>query len=204
MICSFNATYDNQKELFFKINNIINLENETYEKELSGVYAIYKNDICLYVGQSKNLASRISTHISGKYKECDFIYLFDVRNLGFSTFFERSDDGKKSILDNCEKYLIKLLKPIENIIADFSFEIPDNQKPDFCFYDYDDNKICCDFIVDCRKAKHGQLTMSNDFETVIIDIDLLFRYGEKYSSWARDEYYNFCIKIIPNSVSNTK
>lgn len=185
MICSFNVAYDNQKELFFKINNLINLENETYEKELSGVYAIYKNDICLYVGQSKNLASRISTHISGKYKECDFIYLFDVRSLGFSDFFERSDDSKKSIIDNCEKYLIKLLKPIENIIADFSFEIHDSEKPDF---NDGEDFIYSNFTIDCRKTKYGQLTITNDYDIGIIDLELLYRYGEKYAFWAKEEF----------------
>lgn len=185
MICSFNATYDNQKELFYKINNLINLENEAYEKELSGVYAIYKNDICLYVGQSKNLASRISTHISGKYKECDFVYLFDVRSLGFSDFFERCDDSKRIIIDNCEKYLIKLLKPIENIIADFSFEIHDSEKPNF---NDGEDFIYSNFTIDCRKAKYGQLTITNDYDIGIIDLELLYRYGEKYAFWAKEEF----------------
>ena len=34
-----------------------------------GVYTIYNDDICVYVGQSKNIASRLATHLSGRYKK---------------------------------------------------------------------------------------------------------------------------------------
>lgn len=200
MICSFDAKNAGQKELFYKINNLINLENETYEKELSGVYAIYKNDICLYVGQSKNLASRISTHISGKYKECDFIYLFDVRKLGYDDFFSLEEDERKLILDNCEKYLISILQPIENIIADFSFKLNDDEKP----YFYEEEIIYSHFMVDCRRLKYDFITILNEPDCAIIDSSLLYRFGEKYADWVKEDFIAFDKIVLPFQGIKTK
>ena len=59
----------NQKVLYFKLNNTFNLQVDSeLNHKFSGIYAIFKDDICLYVGQSSNLASRIATHLKGKYK----------------------------------------------------------------------------------------------------------------------------------------
>ena len=59
-----------QKDLFFQLDYEF---KKIDENRLSGIYAIYKDDVCLYVGQSKNLSSRLATHLSGKYKLCSKI-----------------------------------------------------------------------------------------------------------------------------------
>ncbi len=166
MICQFYAEDCSQKELYFKICNIIGLENK--ETTIVGLYAIYKNDICLYVGQSKNLASRITTHLKGKYKDADFIYMLNIEDIGFSDFKERNEESKNSILDNCEKYLIKLLKPIENIIVDFDFNIPKEQAPNISEY----LPYC--YVVDSRDLKvNGHLTVQNDLYYGVTCVDWL-------------------------------
>mgnify|MGYP005614543251 FL=1 len=77
MFCFFSKNIS-QKELFFQINHVIN--NGKNEKGIKGVYAIFKNDICLYVGQSSNIASRLATHISGKYSDSTKIFIFKKTN----------------------------------------------------------------------------------------------------------------------------
>lgn len=39
----------------------------------SGVYAIWKDGECLYVGQSVRLGYRFFDHLSGKYADADFV-----------------------------------------------------------------------------------------------------------------------------------
>lgn len=164
MICKFDTDGCIQKELYFKMCNVISLA--TKNTTIAGIYAIYKNDICLYVSQSKNLLSRVSTHLPGKYKEADYIYLMDIKSLGFDDFNDRNDVSKKSILDNCEKYIMKLLKPIENIIADFSFDIPVEQRPDISGY------LPFDYIIDSRDfAGTNMLTIQDDDYDAILYAD---------------------------------
>lgn len=99
-----------QKHLYFEINRV-------FEERVKGIYSIYKDDICLYVGQSKNLASRIATHLKGKYENCDRVDVFvDI---------EETDELLK-----LEKYMIQKLKPIENVLADFTEEL------NVCEYEY--------------------------------------------------------------------
>lgn len=119
-----------QKELYFKIHNALNMNIKgELNRKIIGVYAIFKKKNCLYVGQSKNLASRIATHLRGKYKEATEIFLFDIQEVGFDDFLKRSKDSQKAILDNAEKYLMKLLKPIDNIDIDMDFNLDDKEKP---------------------------------------------------------------------------
>lgn len=119
-----------QKALYFKLNNAFNMEYSTEENiKLTGVYAIYNGDTCLYVGQSKNLASRIATHLRGKYKKATDIHIWDVESIGFEDFAKRSQSAKEIILNNCEKYLMSLLKPVDNLAIDMDIVIFDNQKP---------------------------------------------------------------------------
>lgn len=166
MLCKFNVGECDQKQLYFKICNVLSLERK--DTTITGIYAIYKNDICLYVGQSKNLASRISTHLSGKYKEADFIYMVDVEQIGFGDYRNRCEKSKKSILDNCEKYLIKLLKPIENIIADFNFQLPIEQTPDI--HDY----LPYSYIIDNREMSiYGDITIQDSNEHTVTNCDWL-------------------------------
>lgn len=100
-----------QKELYFAMNKALTLQFN--EQKIRGVYAIYKNNICLYVGQSSNVASRLATHLCGKYEECDRIVIFE-------------DIEQTLDLIPSEKYLIQYLKPIENILADYSENIDIN------------------------------------------------------------------------------
>ena len=169
MISKFYIADIEQKELYFRINNVLNLEKSTQEKEISGIYAIYKKGICLYVGQSKNLASRVATHLCGKYKEADYIYIFDIRDIGFSDYDKRNDVSKKSILDNCEKYMISLLKPIENIIADFSFTLEENLKPEVYY-----EGLLYSFVIDNRENDTNHITISNySSDDVVCFFDLI-------------------------------
>lgn len=94
---------DSQKELYFSINNCI----EFIDKE--GVYAIYNGDICSYVGQSKNVASRLATHLSGKYANCTDVY-FVLNHC-------------ENSLDATERFLIQELKPTDNIMVNYDEEL---------------------------------------------------------------------------------
>lgn len=119
-----------QRALYFKLNNIFNLETQSEKNvTIAGIYAIYKDDICLYVGQSKNLASRVATHLKGKYATASEIFIWNIEDIGFNDFSERSTVAQNAILNNVEKWLISQLKPIENILADFDFTLPDTQAP---------------------------------------------------------------------------
>jgi len=117
-----------QKTLYFKLNNAFNMdmENELNQK-LQGIYAIYSNNICLYVGQSKNLASRIATHIRGKYEKSTEIYLWNIEDIGFNDFLRRSKAIQQSILDNSEKLYMQKLKPIDNVNIDMDFKLNEDE-----------------------------------------------------------------------------
>jgi len=135
-----------QKELYFQIDKTLKLEED---EKVAGIYALYKDNICLYVGQSKNIASRIATHLSGKYKTIDRIEIY------------RDYDEKENLVIS-EKWLIQKLKPIENILADYTEKI--------C----EDDLICqfCDFLqeeIDLKKLidyiiinDRGQLLITYD------------------------------------------
>ena len=116
---------DGSRALFFRLNNALHLTNpycsNTYK--MAGVYAIYKNDVCYYVGQSKNLPSRISTHLTGKYESADRVDVYFIGDENFGGFYERDSETRKAILENNEKWLITTLKPIENLLVT-DWEIP--------------------------------------------------------------------------------
>ena len=97
-----------QKELYFVLNKF--LSSDIRGNKLSGIYAIYKDGICLYVGMSNNMGSRLATHLSGKYASVDRILVF-------------ADECGVDDLIPSEKWLIKLLKPMENLLVNFSEEI---------------------------------------------------------------------------------
>lgn len=108
MYCEFDSSNLTQKQLFFKLKNVFMLSSELiFNEKISGTYAIYKNKICLYVGKSKNLPSRLATHMMGAYKNADTFLIF----------------SEVGCLDLEELFLIKNLKPTDNIIADYSIEI---------------------------------------------------------------------------------
>ncbi len=112
-----------QKELYFKINSSLGLMEYIPYKGVAGIYALFKNGICLYVGQSQNIASRLATHLSGKYESCDYVKVYTVYKQ-FSNDFEKLNKlDKKRILEENEKYFINYFKPIENIIANYDVGI---------------------------------------------------------------------------------
>lgn len=123
-----------QKVLYYKLNNSFNM-NLTSElnHKIAGIYAIYKDDICLYVGQSKNLGSRLATHLKGKYENATNIYVWNIEAIGFSEFRAYKKELCDQILIRCEKYLMSVLKPIENLDIDMSFHLQDMDKPSFNF-----------------------------------------------------------------------
>jgi len=123
-----------QKVLYFKLNNSFNMDTDIEKNiKFSGIYAIYSNDICLYVGQSNNLASRLATHLKGKYSKDINIYAWDIQDIGFGNYFDRNECSRKAVLDNCEQWFMKQLKPIENINIDFSKEFKDNEVPSLSY-----------------------------------------------------------------------
>ncbi len=105
---------EEQKELFFDLDWFFKKCSEDGEKT-KGIYVIYKDDICLYVGQSKNIPSRIATHLIGKYVNSDKILIY--------TDTEYIEDSSEHTLLETEKYLINRLKPIENVLVDFDYVI---------------------------------------------------------------------------------
>ena len=110
---------DEGKELYFKLNSsfqILNLECASPTYKFAGIYAIYKDDVCYYVGQSQNLASRISQHLMGKYENSTRIDCFFVVENGFDDFHDRSKESRKEILEYNESAFINKLKPIENLV----------------------------------------------------------------------------------------
>lgn len=123
-----------QKVLYFKLNNSINMNTDVeLSYKMSGIYAIYKDDLCLYVGQSSNLASRVATHLSGKYQTATHIYAWKIEDIGFPDYRTYIKEIKEQILDKSEKYLMSILKPIENIDIDMGYIIYDSLKPKFNF-----------------------------------------------------------------------
>lgn len=103
-----------QKELFFQLNSTIAIEKAN---KISGVYAIYKSDVCLYVGQSSNIPSRLATHLCGRYANADKIFIFENNN------------DEDLILN--EKYMIQSLKPADNILVDYDEDIKTDSL--FCY-----------------------------------------------------------------------
>ena len=95
-----------QKELYFQLKSIID-NNSTKAR---GIYAIFQDDLCVYVGQSKNISSRTATHLKGRYHNCTSVKLW--------LDYEDMED-----LIPSEKFAIQQLKPTENIIADYSEKI---------------------------------------------------------------------------------
>lgn len=120
-----------QKVLFFKLKTSLNLDSiDGVDRKVAGVYAIYKDDLCLYVGQSTNIASRLATHIKGKYQEFTKIYVLDIENIGWCDFKDRNKKTQDNILLSVEKYVMSILNPIENINIDHDYKTSEEMTPD--------------------------------------------------------------------------
>lgn len=144
-----------QKELYFQLD--YEFKKTEYEEKLSGIYAIFKDDICLYVGQSKNMSSRIATHLSGKYKDSSRILIFPT--------IDNQDD-----LVALEKYTMQLFQPIENILIDFSESI---NKEDFAegsiVYELD---RCDCFNEEFNILRASEFTIINNSIDIFISNDI--------------------------------
>jgi hypothetical protein len=107
-----------QKDLYFKLKDCFLIE-DIKTTPPSGIYRIFKNDICLYVGQSKNIPSRLATHLSGKYRNDSTHIMID--------YYHVED------LDQEEQIYMRMLKPIENINIEMGKDF-DPVDPEVCHY----------------------------------------------------------------------
>jgi predicted GIY-YIG superfamily endonuclease len=123
---------EESKMLYFKLSSSFQIieEKSSATYKFAGIYAIYKDDICYYIGQSKNLASRLSQHINGKYSGVDRVVIFTPW-INDVNFYDQKKEVQKIILEQNEMTLMRMLKPIENLITpsdefepreDFTFE----------------------------------------------------------------------------------
>lgn len=129
MLAHFSIQDIEQKELFFKISNSLSLLNRDMLKngKMSGLYLIIKDKYPVYAGQSKNIASRLATHLRGKYQECDYIVIFPVTINGFPDFYDRDESSQNDILLANEKLLMSTFKPTENIMIDMDFSLDEEK-----------------------------------------------------------------------------
>lgn len=181
MFTSF-YTPESKTELYYKLNSSLQITGFDYQLKnykFAGLYAIYKNNVCLYVGQSKNLARRISDHLSGRYSEADQIHVFYATGNGFSNFDDRGVDAQKSILDTNELKLIDELKPIENIITPPCGFNPASNKLFDCFLNQDEE----DSLVPYRsnsivyKCKHN-IYVADSIQCADMDCEALDYHNE--------------------------
>lgn len=132
---------DTTRDLYFKLSNSFQLadplRSPTYK--IAGLYSIHKNDKCYYVGQSKNLPSRLADHLSGKYEPADEFRVYFICESGFDNFYQRSKKAQKSILETNESRLMQILKPIDNIVIDHDIKIEEQ------------------YLFDCFVEEHFQL-----------------------------------------------
>lgn len=157
------------KELYFKLNNSLNICASDYQSQtfkFAGIYAIFKGGICYYVGQSQNLASRLSQHLSGKYQDCDKVKIFMPQPNGFSKFYFQPKDDRRQILENNEMLLMSILKPVENLITPKSDFLLDDRAAFDCFItDDEDYFLEADSVIHLDKV---YISVSNS-ETVYFD-----------------------------------
>ena len=165
MLASFVVPEDS-KSLYFYLSNSFNLSADVLRSRSyrhGGVYVIFKKSICYYVGQSLNLASRLSTHLTGKYSEADEVRLFLPGSNDFLDFYERSKQLQKEILENNECFAINHFVPIENIMVERDKEVPQkNLFFQFQFFPENDERYPSFLIY----FKDGFMTIANDTEEV--------------------------------------
>lgn len=183
---------EDSKELYFKLSNSFHLtmfEDRSSTSKFAGLYAIFKNDVCMYVGQSQNLASRLSQHLSGKYESADKVLIFSVVSNGCYDFFDRSKEARKTILENNEKLLIKELRPIENLmLPDQDFNLDEDQR--FQFFDYlsdPDISIECASCTTVYIDKYN-ITITNTTDPLIFEHNNFFKDYNEYILHAYSHY----------------
>lgn len=100
------------KSLYKQLSKSFKRLEEDCQDKIIGIYLIYNdNKEIMYIGQSKNIASRLTTHIRGKYRNA---YKISVINLDYL---------ESNYLDSIERFLITKLKPIDNIMVDEKYDI---------------------------------------------------------------------------------
>jgi hypothetical protein len=187
----------NSKHLYFKLSSsfqITSINEQGSTLKFAGLYAIFKGENCYYVGQSQNLASRLSQHLTGKYLSCDRVCVYLAKSNGFENFDERTKQARKEILEANEFHLMNLLKPIENIITPPS-DFKCNEDGMFnCFsYQDEDVKDICDISI--YPEKHTILIS----ECITPDLDgikaisehnkIIIEATEKFGAGKAKEYY---------------
>lgn len=159
MVSLFSIQDVEQKDLFFKLNNVFSLsKNARMGKKVAGLYAIYKDDLCLYVGMSTNLPSRIATHLRGKYSSCTKVRVFTPEENGYEDFYERDSHSQKAILLNNEKKLMAMEKPVDNIDIDMDFVLGDEKSFDGLGYD---NQVID--IVEVDDELHCKVSFNSEY-----------------------------------------
>lgn len=169
MFTTFQKSELDSKQLYFKLNNSLQIcsdENQSPTLKFAGLYAIFKDGVCYYVGQSQNLASRISQHITGKYSTADTIAIYFAKSNGFDDFYERGKEARKAILECNEMHLIKMFKPIENLITpDSDFHLPIEKQFDWFKYLESDDDCLINGAVLYRDAS----IFINDYEIAVCE-----------------------------------
>ena len=159
---------DSAKELYFNLNNSLHLSKPLFSPtyKISGLYAIFTKGICYYVGQSKNLPRRISTHLTGRYESCDEVRIYYVCPHNFEDFYIRTPNSQKLILENNENKLINLLKPTENILVDRDIDLDDN----LMFERFHSENNCVQSDVDILLSGYS-VTVTDNYYEVFDEID---------------------------------
>lgn len=102
------------KSLYKSISKSLKRLDDEMKDKFTGIYLIYnENKEIVYIGQSTNIASRLTTHIRGKYKNAYKISVIDLSHL------------ESNLLNSIERFLITKLKPIDNIMVDEKYNIND-------------------------------------------------------------------------------
>lgn len=155
---------EDSKPLYFRLNSAFHLMSNdcSHTYKFAGLYAIYKDNACYYVGQSKNLPSRLATHLTGKYSVADEVHIFIIGEDSFGGFYERDKETQKKILENNERWLISELQPIENLLVEDC--------------ELDVNKLC-DPLAFCASEDEEYIFHSSiriyltDFDISVVSVD---------------------------------
>lgn len=174
---------EDSKNLYFKLNQslLLTINEHNGNFKYAGVYAIFKENICYYVGQTQNLSSRLSTHLTGKYINADKVLIFTAYENTCDDFYTlHKDDQKHHLLLN-ESVAIKLFKPIENIIVNYESDGEWNYMFDI-FEAYNTDQLLIQYAplqIDVTESHITVHTGEIYEELYNIDINLLRDYMEE-------------------------
>jgi hypothetical protein len=164
---------EKQKDLFYQLK-----EHLQYDKhKTSGIYAIFKNGVCVYVGQSKNIPSRLATHLTGKYKTSDQVLIY-------------VDEDELDDLIPSEKFLIQYYKPTDNVLADYTEDL-DIDNLIGCFHDF---------------VRGANIVIEDSWSYMIINnaFDLFVCDSEIHLNLLENQFLFKYLKHCINSVENHK